>query len=161
MNFEEIVQLLKDKFSDDVITDIANAGIQPQAVIKKEKLKDICKELYSHPQLFFDTLSCLTALDNGPKEGTMEVIYNLYSIPFNHHFIIRVITDRQTPQVPSVTELWRTANWHEREAYDMYGINFEGHPDLRRILLPADWKGYPLQKDYEQQEEYHGIKVEY
>jgi NADH-quinone oxidoreductase subunit C len=91
----------------------------------------------------------------------MEVIYNLYSIPYNHHLTVKVMLDRAEPAVESLTAIWKTADWHEREAYDLLGIRFNNHPDLRRILLPEDWEGHPLRKDYEHQEYYRGIKVEY
>lgn len=123
------------------------------------KLLQVCEQMYKHPDLFFDTLSCLTGLDNGRETGTMEVVYNLYSIPFNHHLMLKVILPREKPEIDSVVSIWRTANWQEREAFDMYGIVFNKHPDLRRILMPADWEGYPLRKDYVQQEEYRGITV--
>src|SRR5690606_10281297 len=111
-------------------------------------------------------LSSVTGLDNGPEKGTMEVIYHLYSIPYNHHFTIKVALERDLvnsnpPNLPSVTSIWKGANWQEREIFDMYGIVFEGHPDLRRILLPEDWEGFPLRKDYKTQDYYHGIKVAY
>jgi len=94
------------------------------------------------------------------------VIYHLNSIPFEHSFVLKVeVTrnkeDEPLPQVFSLTPIWKTADWHEREAYDLVGIDFIGHPDLRRILLPADWQGHPLRKDYKEQEFYHGIKVKY
>ena len=77
----------------------------------------------------------------------MEVIYNLYSIPFDLHLMVKIKFDRETPLVPTVSDIWKTANWHEREIFDLLGIRFEGHPDLRRILLPSDWEGHPLRKD--------------
>jgi NADH-quinone oxidoreductase subunit C len=74
---------------------------------------------------------------------------------------LRVVLDREKPEVPSLSGIWKTADWHEREAYDFFGIQFTGHPNLTRILLPADWEGHPLRKDYVEQERYHGIKVKY
>jgi NADH-quinone oxidoreductase subunit C len=106
-------------------------------------------------------LSCLTVVDNGPESGTIEVIYNLYSIPFNHHLTLKVAVNRELPEVDSVEDIWKTANWHEREGYDMFGVTFKGHPDLRRILMPGDWEGFPLRKDYKHQEYYRDIKIEY
>ena len=106
-------------------------------------------------------LSCVTGVDNGPDVGTMEVIYNLYSIPFNHHLMIKVMLPRELPVIESVSHIWKTAEWHEREVYDLFGIKFNNHPDLRRILLPADWEGFPLRKDYKHQDYYRGIRVEY
>lgn len=127
--------------------------------IPAEKLLTVCDALFRHPELYFDSLSCLTGLDNGSESGTMEVIYHLYSIPFNHHLALKVTVPRATPAVDSVISIWKTADWHEREAFDMYGIKFNNHPDLRRILMPADWEGFPLRKDYQTQEEYRGITV--
>jgi NADH-quinone oxidoreductase subunit C len=136
--------------------------MEPKGVlIHPSDLKGVCKNLFQNPSTFFDMLSCLTVVDNGPEAGTLEVIYNLYSIPFNHHLALKLVVGRDGAEVDSVEQVWKTANWHEREAYDMFGIKFRGHPDLRRILLPADWEGYPLRKDYKQQEYYRGVKVEF
>ena len=120
-------------------------------------------------------LSCITGIDNGPEAGTMEIAYNLYSIPFNHHLMLKVILQRDKPEIDSISSIWKTADWLEREVFDMYGIVFKNHPDLRtmfksepkdhpdlrRILMPADWTGHPLRKDYKHQEYYRNIKVEY
>ena len=91
----------------------------------------------------------------------MEVAYNLYSIPFGHQLMIKVKLNRDNPAIESVNHFWRSANWLEREVFDMYGVVFLNHPDLRRILMPADWEGHPLRKDYKHQEYYRDIKVEY
>jgi NADH-quinone oxidoreductase subunit C len=164
MNFEEIKNIIVEKFgSEGLIENIALA--QPQLTVPASRLHDICLELFHNDKTFFDYLSCVTALDTGVQVGNIEIFYHLYSIPFNHHFILKVILDRgdenNLPHVKSITDIWRSADWHEREAYDMYGIIFDGHPDLRRILLPADWEGFPLRKDYKQQEYYRGIEVKY
>jgi NADH-quinone oxidoreductase subunit C len=141
---------------------VADETAVPKAVkVDMPDLKKVCINLRQNPSTFFDMLSCLTAVDNGPEAGTMEVIYHLYSIPFNHHLALKVMVDRNYPEVDSIEDIWKTANWHEREAYDMFGIKFKGHPDLRRILLPGDWEGFPLRKDYKQQKYYRGVKVEY
>ena len=117
--------------------------------------------LYRNPATYFDMLSCITGIDNGIQAATMEVVYNLYSIPFHHHLMIKVVLPRDHAEVDSVSHLWKTANWHEREIFDMYGIQFKNHPDLRRILMPADWEGHPLRKDYKHQDYYRDIKVAY
>ena len=94
----------------------------------------------------------------------MEVVYHLSSLPLEHTFVIRVVIARDFDNlqaIPSIASLWRTADWHEREAYDLFGIPFSDHPDLRRILLPNDWEGHPMRKDYKEQEYYHGITVKY
>lgn len=129
--------------------------------VDSAQLHGFMKGLHATEGLYFDFLSCLTGLDNGPEAGTMEALYHLHSIPYNLQLMVKVQVDREKPQIPSVSDIWHTANWHEREAFDLLGINFINHPDLRRILLPADWEGYPLRKDYQEQEKYHGITVAY
>ncbi len=161
MQFEDFKKILIGKFGEDVIVKENTVLIQPQLTIAADKIHAVCLELRDHENTFFDYLTCLSGLDNGPEKAMMEVVYHLYSIPFNHHLILKVELPRETPTVPTVSDIWRSADWHEREAYDMFGIIFANHPDLRRILLPADWEGFPLRKDYQEQELYHGIKVKY
>lgn len=127
--------------------------------LSAEHILPVCEFLWKNPSTYFDSLSCLTAIDQGPEAGKMEVIYTLYSIPNHVTMHLRVMLDREKPSIASVSSVWRTADWHEREAFDFYGIQFEGHPDLRRILLPEDWEGHPLRKDYVEQTKYHGIQV--
>ena len=161
MLLEDIVRKLEDKLglSSPLTVD---DGTSPRAIIVPEAhLKAACKVLFEDPELYFDMLSCITGIDNGTQADTFEVAYNLYSIPFNVQLMLKVTLDRNHAEIDSVADIWRTANWHEREAYDLFGIIFKGHPDLRRILLPADWQGHPLRKDYQHQEYYRGIKVEY
>jgi NADH-quinone oxidoreductase subunit C len=134
----------------------------PKAIkISKDDLVNVMETLYRNETTYFDVLSCVTGIDNGEQAATMEVVYNLYSIPFNHHLTIKVLLTRERSEIESVSHIWKTANWQEREIFDMYGIHFKNHPDLRRILMPADWEGHPLRKDYKHQEYYRGIKVEY
>ena len=160
MTQEEIISKIKAQFGDEKITELENCT--PKGIsIQTEDLIEIMTDLHNTEGFYFDSLSCLSGLDNGPEADTMEVIYNLYSIPYNQHLTVKVALERKNPKLPSVESIWRTADWQEREAYDMYGIHFEGHPDLRRILMPADWEGSPLRKDYKQQEYYRGVKVEY
>lgn len=129
--------------------------------LKAENIRKICKYLRDNESFYFDQCSCLTGVDNGPDSGTMEVIYNLYSIVYDHHLMIKIQIPREKPQVDTISDIWRTADWQERETFDLLGINFKGHPDQRRILLPKDWEGNPLRKDYKLQAYYHGVKVEY
>ncbi|HET6542271.1 MAG TPA: NADH-quinone oxidoreductase subunit C [Chryseolinea sp.] len=134
----------------------------PKAIkVSAQDLVPAMDALYRNPTTYFDMLSCITGIDNGVQAATMEVVYNLYSIPFNHHLMVKVILPRDHAEVDTVSHIWRTANWHEREIFDMYGVNFKNHPDLRRILMPADWEGHPLRKDYSHQEYYRDIKVAY
>ena len=161
LSVEFILELLRSKVEEpnDIKPDKDSF---PQAVsISVRSLIPACQELYQNPKTYFDLLSCITGIDNGPEAKTMEVIYNLYSIPHNFQLMLKVILPRENPEVESLSGIWKTANWLEREVYDMFGIKFRNHPDLRRILLPADWEGYPLRKDYKHQDYYRGVKVEY
>jgi NADH-quinone oxidoreductase subunit C len=165
MTFQEISALIVAQFPD-VAIDADTKGPQPILIVPVEKIDAICAFLHQDSRLYFDFLACITAMDNGPGLATMEVIYNLTSIPYHTDLTIKVVfprnaADTALPSVPTVSHIWRTADWHEREAYDLMGIYFEGHPDLRRILLPEDWEGHPLRRDYNVQDRYHGIYVRY
>ncbi len=159
LEFENIVSLVRSVTTGEVKEDL---NATPRGIIiSSADLLCVCKMLHENSSTYFDMLTCLTGIDNGLQANTMEVVYNLYSIPFNHHLTLKVILPRDKPEVHTVSHIWKTADWHEREAYDLFGIQFTNHPDLRRILLPADWDGYPLRKDYKHQEYYRGVKVEY
>jgi NADH-quinone oxidoreductase subunit C len=156
---EKILSIIRE-VSQEEITEIPNST--PSGVIvKKEIILSLCERLHHDSDLYFDMLSCVTGVDNGSEAGTMEVIYHLYSIPFNQSLVLKVILPRESPELESIVSVWNAANWLEREVYDMFGIQFNNHPDLRRILMPADWKGYPLRKDYKHEEYYRGVKIEY
>lgn len=166
MDTTEIRALIISQCGEDAIVGEVSLASPPCFIVPASKLVTIAQLLHTHESTYFDSLACITGVDNGPAQNTMEVIYHLYSIPFNLHLALKVIVTRNAegealPEIPTLTSIWKGANWHEREAYDLLGINFVGHPDLRRILLPADWEGHPLRKDYEHQAYYHGIKVEY
>jgi len=165
MSFEGIKQLLIDKFGPDVIAGEETGGLQPALLIVPHRIADVCFELRDNPATYFDFLGCLTGVDYGTSTNRFGVIYNLSSIPYRTQLTLKISREytRDTenlPAFPSLTPVYRTADWHEREAYDLLGIFFEGHPDLRRILLPDDWKGYPLRKDYKAAEYYKGIKID-
>ncbi len=120
---------------------------------------EVARYLRDDPDLRFESLMCLSGVDYGKELG---VVYNIHSIPHRHRFCLKVLLEREgdeQPRVPTVVSVWAGANWHEREAYDMVGIVFDGHPDLRRILLPDDWDGFPLRKDYKFPREWHGIPI--
>ncbi len=124
-----------------------------------ESVTSIATELQQNPTTYFDQLICITGLDNGLEANSMEVVYTLNSIPFNQSIMLKVVLPRDNPEIESVASIWKSANWLEREVFDMYGIRFLNHPDLRRILLPADWDGFPLRKDYKEQESYRDIML--
>ena len=162
MTFPELAEILTSQFDTDIKVD--NQQLQSSITVPVERLVAICQFLRDDDRLFFDLLACVTGIDNGPEVNTVEVIYNLTSIPFEHDLMMKIIVPRNTgsvelPSVPSIAHIWRTADWHEREAFDLVGVHFENHPDLRRILLPTDWVGHPLRTDYQEQETYHGIKT--
>lgn len=129
--------------------------------VSKDELVKVCEALKTTTGLFYDQLACITGLHD-VKGEKLVVVYNLNSIPYNQQIELRVsIEDKTGASVPSLVSLWKAANWLEREVYDLFGVVFSEHPDLRRILLPANWEGHPLRKDYKTQEYYHGIKVDY
>ncbi len=128
-------------------------------VVPAEKWPEVARTLRNDPDLTFDSLMCLTGYDAGDGKE-LGVAYNFYSMTKGHSLEIRILVPVENPQIPSVADLWRAADWHEREAFDMFGIEFTGHPDLKRILLPDDWEGYPLRKDFKTPEYYQGIKIE-
>ncbi|MCG8606610.1 NADH-quinone oxidoreductase subunit C [bacterium] len=159
MTPEEIYKKLQDKFGEEIL-DSDSEALNPWIKIKPQKVFDICAYLKEDVDLSLDSLMCLSGLDYGGG-GDLGVVYSLHSMKHGHKITIRVDLPREDPKLPSVETIWRTADWHEREAYDLLGIHFEGHRDLRRILCPDDWEGYPLRKDYVVQEYYHGIRVPY
>ncbi|NTU93593.1 MAG: NADH-quinone oxidoreductase subunit C [Chlorobiaceae bacterium] len=125
------------------------------------KWVDIALFMRDDPRLKFNYLACLSGMDY-PEQNQLGIVCNLESIGHHPHRIaVKVKCPRDGGAIPSVSCVWHTANWHEREAYDMYGMTFDGHPDHRRILCPEDWTGFPLRKDYQVQDTYHGIKVPY
>lgn len=167
LSYKEIQDLIVNEFGADAVEEAKLENVlQPSITIRADKIADVCKFLRDNPKTYFDYLSCLSGVDYN-KEDKIGVAYHLASIPNNgfqltlHAKVKRTTEDGSLPKIPTVTNVWRTAEWHEREAYDLIGIEFTGHPDLRRILCPDDWEGHPLRKDYKVQEYYHNIKVPY
>ena len=165
MTFTEIKELLIQKFGPDIIEAEETQGLQPALAIKKDHIVEVCLMLRDNENTWFDFLSNLSGVDYGVEAQKFGVVYHLSSILKKHQLVLKVYqqNDRDEQNLPvfkSVTSIWKTADWHEREAFDLLGIYFEGHPDLRRILLPDDWEGYPLRKDYKTAEQYHNIKID-
>ena len=118
-------------------------------IVPREHIVAICSHLKSAPETRFDFLADICGADRGvEEEPRFEVNYHLFSTTKHHRLRLKVVLNEDDAHVPTVTEVWRTANWHERETYDLFGIVFDGHPDLRRILLPDDWQGHALRKDF-------------
>ena len=154
----KILNILNSKFSNSNLLQ-ANSCIPFGIQVPAGLLISISTELHTNPSTYFDQLSCITGLDNGPEAGTMEVIYTLNSIPFGQSIMLKVVLTRENPEIESVASIWKSAEWLEREIFDLYGIKFLRHSDLRRILMPTDWEGFPMRKDYKEQETYRNIKL--
>lgn len=172
MEFAAILARLTGQFGPRITGSNAEA-IDPWVEVAPESLAEVCGFLRDEPELRFNFLHCISGVDylqTDPKKKVdwqphVEVMYHLSSMAHGHRLVLKVVLPRwkddvqgQLPEVPTVSGVWKTANWHEREVYDLSGVFFRGHPDLRRILCPEDWAGHPLRKDYVMPLEYHGIR---
>jgi len=174
MNFAEITAVLDQQFGGRIKEKKADA-LDPFVMVAPGDLVEVCRFLRDDPRLKFELLNCISGVDylepdpkKAPKSGFdphVEVVYHFQSFTHRHRFALKIILPRwkdnkpgELPELPSVSGIWQTADWHEREVYDLSGVWFTGHPDLRRILLSEDWIGHPLRKDYEFPLEYHGIR---
>ncbi len=159
MNANEIHDKINNRFPDGIVEFKPDAVADPYIVVRADLAREICDYLRNDPDLEFDYLMSLSGMDY--NDGNLGVVYHLYSMEKRHRIVVKAKVPKDNPELPSVEQVWKSANWHEREAFDLFGIVFHGHPDLRRILLPDDWEGYPLRKDYKAQEYYRGMKVPY
>ena len=174
MSGQTFFDRLKKRFPDR-ITGADLDALDPWIEVSPDGLVEVCTYLRDQPDLRFNYLNCITAVDYfepDPKKAAkvswqphLELVYHLWSVPNRVSLVVKVMLPRwkddapgELPEVSTVSDLWRTADWHEREVYDLSGVYFTGHPNLRRILCPEDWVGYPLRKDYEMPLEYHGIR---
>ncbi len=151
---KDVLERVKAQCASAEVVDVP--GGDSFALVPADKFFELCRWLRSAPELEFDYCASIGGYDD--SQNIWSVLH-LYSIKRNHRLVLKVKLDRATPSVASVCGVWAGANWHERESYDMYGIVYEGHPDLRRILLPEDWPGYPLRKDYDFPDHYQGIPL--
>lgn len=142
-----VVQKLREWDAQAVAETIEFRG-ETTVVVPREHLRRAAEFLASEPSLRFTFLSDITTVDRYPLEPRFEVNYQLLSMDRRERLRLRVKLPGNSVTVASVTSIWPTANWHERENFDLFGIQFEGHPDLTRILMPDDWEGHPLRKDY-------------
>lgn len=140
------VEKIREKNADWVVA-VAEGHGEVTVTVPRDAIVDVCSFLkYKHD---FDLLADLCGCDRGPEDDPrFEVNYHLFSTVHYMRLRLKVLLSEDEPNVPTVTTLWQTANWHERETYDLVGIKFDGHPDLRRILLPSDFDGHALRKDY-------------
>lgn len=175
MTGQAFLDRLKKKFADK-ITGANLEALDPWIEVSPNGLVEVCRYLRDESDLRFNFLNCISGVDYfeaDPKKAVKtgwqphtEVVYHLWSVPNKVSLVLKVILPRwkndvpgEIPDVPTVSGVWSTADWHEREVYDLSGIRFSGHPNLRRILCPEDWVGHPLRKDYEMPLEYHGIRA--
>jgi len=144
---QEVVERLKAQFPKSIesINEFRN---DVTVQIQKTDIVRVCEFLKTDPDLAFEMVIDLCGVDKYRPEGRFEVIYNLYSLKNKAYFRLKVLVDENECVVDSVTSVWSGANWHERETYDMYGISFAGHPDLRRMYMPEEFEYYPLRKDF-------------
>jgi NADH-quinone oxidoreductase subunit C len=174
MSGQAFLDSLKKKFGEK-ITGANLDALDPWSEVSPDGLLEVCRYLRDDPKLRFNFLNCISGVDYfeaDPKKAAktgwephLEVVYHLWSLPNKASLVLKVILPRwkddapgELPEVPSVSGIWSTADWHEREVYDLSGVYFNNHPNLRRILCPEDWVGHPLRKDYEMPLEYHGIR---
>lgn len=143
---EMVVEKLKKRFAATVLGSYSFRD-ESTVIVKKEDIVAVCKYLKSDPDLSFDFLSDLCGVDYIGREPRFEVVYHLFSISKHHRIRLKAMVG-EGEKISSVVSVWSTADWHEREVFDMYGIVFEGHPNLIRILMPENWDGHPLRKDY-------------
>ena len=147
----QIAKMIEEKFAGQVLGTTSHAG-QVGVSLKKDTINDVCRYLRDEPLIRMDLLVDLTAVDFSAYPGDsglrFEVVYNLISTLHRHRIRLKVRVPEEDPRIDTVSSIWQTANWHERETFDLMGIKFDGHPDLRRILLSEDWEGHPLRKEY-------------
>ncbi|MBI5906003.1 MAG: NADH-quinone oxidoreductase subunit C [Deltaproteobacteria bacterium] len=148
--------MLKARFGDAVV-ELQSEGFSPAfVVVAPAAVRDVARFLADDPALSFDSLMSLSGVD---YKDRLAVAYHLHSLAHRHAVGLKAFLPTESPELPTVDDVWPAANFHEREAFDLFGIVFTGSKDLRRILLPEDWEGHPLRKDYKYPDFYHGIKV--
>jgi NADH-quinone oxidoreductase subunit C len=146
---------LRERFGE-AIGDLAGTGRDASCSVEPARIAEVCQFLRTEPALRFDCLSNLSGVDY-PKRNAIQVVYHLFSYSLRQWIVLKVDATRDDPVVPTVSDVWSAADWQEREVFDLLGVTFTGHPDLRRILMPEDWPGHPLRKDFVEPQEYHGI----
>jgi NADH-quinone oxidoreductase subunit C len=159
MTPQDIFKKLQAKFGDTVVFDLhedPKKDKDPWFQCAPYSFEEVGTFLRDDPEMLFDYMECLTGTDY-LKEGQIRVTWHLYSYPLKHRVVIKCFLPRADAAMPTMVNVWPVCNWQERECFDLLGVLFEGHPDLRRLLLPDDWEGHPLRKDYGEKDDYHGI----
>jgi len=151
----QILERVKNRFGDRVL-EISEKKPDPFAVVDPHAIVEIGHFMNEDPELAMDCLSNESGVD---YKDRIEVVYHLFSYKHRHGAVLKVKLGREQPSVATLEGVWKSANWMEREIFDLVGVNFEGHSDMRRILMPEDWIGHPLRKDFVEPLEYHGIST--
>jgi NADH-quinone oxidoreductase subunit C len=144
---EKVLDRLRTRFGLAILSSSEFRG-ELTVIVPKEEIVAVCRFLKEEPSLQFDLLADLCGIDMNTATNRFGVIYNLYSLTSKHRIRLKAFTEEEHPHLPTVCTVWGTANWHERETFDMYGIIFDGHPDLRRMYMPDEFEYHPLRKDY-------------
>ena len=153
MSFDDIIKFIESKVAGKSFRIEGKEAL----IVSPDNWIEVSTFIKNESDLDFDYLMCISSYDKGDGK-IYGVAYNLFSTTKNHYLEVRIETE-DGKSIPSIVSLWQTANWHEREAYDMMGIQFEDHPDLKRILLSDDWEGHPLRKNFKEPNYYHGMPV--
>lgn len=178
MNFTEIAARVRTLCPEAVTEEVTDeeATKDPFLVVAADTLREVMRQLQGDAELQFDLLLSIGAVDYpavqpkakkksdpppAPVPGRFELVYHMLSSIKNHRLVVKIkLPHDDRPVAPTLHDIYPTANWHEREAWDLMGIHFDGHPDMRRVLCALDWEGHPLRKDYVFPQEYHGISCE-
>jgi NADH-quinone oxidoreductase subunit C len=147
MENQVVLDTLKSRFGQLIVESSEFRG-ELTVVVHKENLLEICQFLKQDSELSYDLLADLCGIDMYTPTNRFGVIYNLFSLKTKHRLRLKTFTDEENPKIPTVTGIWGGANCHERETYDMFGLVFEGHPDLRRMYMPDEFEYFPLRKDF-------------
>ena len=153
---DQIHDLIKEQFGDSVVDDQRDV-VDPFLVVNAEVIEDLARFTRDDERLDFNLLSLIAGIDY-PDAGKIEVVYCLDSTTQNHRLIVKALLPRDNPRIRTLEGVWKTADWHERETFDLMGVIFEGHHNLVRILCAEDWEGHPLRKDYVIPDTYRGLK---
>jgi len=159
MDPKGIFEALQAKFGEETVFGFQateQKGHDPFFFVKPEQAHDVAMHLRDDPSLACNYMECLSGVDY-PDKNEIHVVVHAFSYRLKHRTVMKVALPRDNPRMKTFCEVWSAANWQERECWDLLGVTFEGHPDLRRIMLPDDWVGHPLRRDYKEQAEYQGI----
>jgi NADH-quinone oxidoreductase subunit C len=144
---EKAVEKLKREFGESVLG-VDDFRGQTSVTLDREAIVNACQMLRDDPELDFNFLAALTAVDYWPSEPRFKIVYELYSLANKEFIGLRAQLSNESPEISTIESIYPNANWHEREVFDMFGVTFKDHSDQRRIIMPYDWEGHPLRKDY-------------